>query len=124
MRENIEWDRAEALAYRIALNLASNLRRKRRLWNFVTLGTWEESGAQGPLPHEAMDRKREEHAVRRAVQALPERYRKVLVLTEFSDLKYAEVAEILGIAEGTVASRRSTAMAKLQQKMKHWERTT
>jgi DNA-directed RNA polymerase specialized sigma24 family protein len=36
MRARIDWERVEPLVFRIALNLAANRRRSRRLWQFVT----------------------------------------------------------------------------------------
>jgi RNA polymerase sigma-70 factor (ECF subfamily) len=43
--------------------------------------------------------------VRRAVLALPENYREVVVLCELHEVGYAEAAEILGCPVGTVRSR-------------------
>ncbi len=55
------------------------------------------------------DRLRERSAardvVRRALAALGEEHRDILVLKEIQGFRYAEIAEILGIPEGTVASR-------------------
>ena len=45
--------------------------------------------------------------VRRAMQALPEEQRTVLILVCVEGLRYREVAEALGIPEGTVMSRLS-----------------
>ena len=41
----------------------------------------------------------------RAIDGLPEDYRATLVLSDVQGLRYAEIAEILGIPEGTVKSR-------------------
>lgn len=43
--------------------------------------------------------------VRRALDALSEEHRDILVLKEIQGFRYAEIAEILSIPEGTVASR-------------------
>lgn len=41
----------------------------------------------------------------RAIDALPEEYRAAVVLSDIQELRYAEIAQILGIPEGTVKSR-------------------
>ena len=57
-------------------------------------------------------------AVRAAVDALPEKQRRVVVLTELGGLRYQAVADILNIPVGTVASRRSGAMKVLEGKLR------
>ena len=51
--------------------------------------------------------------VRRALDELPEIYRAVLVLRHYEDLKFREIADVLGVPEGTVTSRLSRARAAL-----------
>ena len=41
----------------------------------------------------------------RAIDALPEEYRDTVVLSDVQELRYAEIARLLGIPEGTVKSR-------------------
>ena len=55
--------------------------------------------------------------VRRAVASLPPAMRDVVELGVFQDLPYADVAEILGIPEGTVKSRMFNALKKLKELM-------
>ncbi len=57
-------------------------------------------------------------AVRRAVDALPEGQRLVVVLADFQGLPYREVAEILGIPVGTVKSRHFMADKALRDSLK------
>jgi RNA polymerase sigma-70 factor (ECF subfamily) len=47
----------------------------------------------------------DEHAVRQALERVPEPYREALVLREFDGLGYEEIAERLGVPVGTVRSR-------------------
>ena len=56
-----------------------------------------------------------EEAVQKAVEALPEGEREVLLLSEYNGFKYAEISEILSIPVGTVKSRLSRALARLRQ---------
>jgi len=53
--------------------------------------------------------------VDRALAALPEHYRVVVIMADMEDLKYAEIAETLKIPIGTVRSRLARARATLQE---------
>jgi RNA polymerase sigma-70 factor (ECF subfamily) len=48
------------------------------------------------------------------VQALPEEFRTVLILREWEDLSYKEIAEVTGMPIGTVMSRLARARALLK----------
>src|SRR5262249_49797816 len=48
------------------------------------------------------------------VQALPEEFRTVLILREWEDMSYKEIAEVTGIPIGTVMSRLARARALLK----------
>ena len=48
---------------------------------------------------------------------LPEIFRTVLVLREFEDLSYQEMADVLGISIGTVESRLFRARARFKNKL-------
>lgn len=58
------------------------------------------------------------------LKSLPTNYRACLVLREFEDLSYAEVAEILQIPVGTVMSRLSRAREQLCRNLKKIEQET
>ncbi|HEY5987539.1 MAG TPA: SigE family RNA polymerase sigma factor [Streptosporangiaceae bacterium] len=53
-------------------------------------------------------------ALRRALDRLPSRMRAVVVLRYYEDMREAEIAEVLGISQGTVKSTVSRAVAKLR----------
>jgi RNA polymerase sigma-70 factor (ECF subfamily) len=69
-------------------------------------------------PLDEMSRTEAIEAVRRAVLALPERYREVVVLCDLQEMSYGETAEILGCAIGTVRSRLHRARALLLRKLR------
>jgi RNA polymerase sigma-70 factor (ECF subfamily) len=52
-----------------------------------------------------------------AIEELPEDYRTAVVLSDIQGLRYAEIAEILGIPEGTVKSRLFRGRRILQKKL-------
>ncbi len=55
--------------------------------------------------------------VTRAIDSLPEDYRVAVVLSDVQGLRYAEIAAILGIPEGTVKSRLFRGRRMLQKKL-------
>jgi RNA polymerase sigma-70 factor, ECF subfamily len=58
--------------------------------------------------------------VRAAIEKLPDLYREIIVLREFEELSYEEIAEVLGCPPGTVMSRLSRARDKLKDMLQHW----
>ncbi len=66
-------------------------------------------------PEEHLAQMRERERVRAAVARLPDHLRDIVVLREFEDLSYAEIAEIMEIPAGTVMSRLARARERLRQ---------
>ena len=58
-------------------------------------------------------RRADAEAVRRHLEQLPHEYREALVLREMEGLSYREIAEITGVAMGTVMSRLARARRRL-----------
>lgn len=58
----------------------------------------------------------------RAIDALPDQYRVVVVLVEIQGLAYREVADLLDIPVGTVRSRLARGRSQLQEAL--WEHAT
>lgn len=63
-----------------------------------------------------LDRHMDSLRVRRAVLALPARYREAVILCDFEGFKQEEAARVLGIPPGTVASRLHRAHSLLSRK--------
>lgn len=112
MRERVEIETVEPLAYRIALNLAANRRRANALRRWI--GLEAASDVSAPPEGETLEERETAARVRAAVEALPERLRRVIALTELAGLSYAEAARTLEIPEGTVGSRRNHALKALE----------
>jgi len=62
-----------------------------------------------------------EDAVRRAVLALPVRYREPVVLFYFHEMDVAAAARTMGMPEGTVKARLARARALLKKRFPHLE---
>ena len=104
---------AKAYIYRTVLNLAQNHARRRELWK--RLRGWLGSDQVGEdQPGQVFDRE----LMKGAIQELPEAQRAVLLLCEFSGLKQHEIAAVLEIPAGTVASRRNSALRRLKEALK------
>lgn len=103
----------DAYVYRAAINRAKKHRRWARLRSFVGLGERELAGSGDP-ESEAVETQRA-LAVREALEKLPDKQREVMMLVQFSELPYGAIGDILGIPEGTVASRKNTAMKNLER---------
>ena len=55
--------------------------------------------------------------ITRAIDALPDEYRAAVVLSDIHELRYAEIARILAVPEGTVKSRLFRGRRILQKKL-------
>ena len=73
------------------------------------------AAAAGPTPGEAFESKATSEDVRRAVRALPEGPRQVLLLRIEGDLAFREIAAELGVPLGTALTWMRTATQKLRE---------
>jgi RNA polymerase sigma-70 factor (ECF subfamily) len=73
---------------------------------------WQEAQ---DTPETEMLRKLAAEAIRGLVAALPDSFREVIVLREFEDLSYREIASIVGAPVGTVMSRLARGRTMLRQ---------
>jgi RNA polymerase sigma-70 factor (ECF subfamily) len=67
-----------------------------------------------PDPHTVYADKVEREQVRAAIQQLPVEFREIIVLREYEDLSYQEIAALLDCPIGTVMSRLARARSKLR----------
>ena len=102
---------------RIVTNEAHNRRRSagRRAQLALRAAAAEPSGDAAPSPEASvLDAERRDHLLA-AVNELPDDQRIVVSLRYFVGLSEEEVAETLGIAQGTVKSRTSRALERLRE---------
>lgn len=129
IRETHAFDPARGSLTGFLYGIARNqlLRRMQRERFYAPLEP--EAEENGPVleiagPLEQMARNQTIEAVRRAVLSLPERYREVVVLCDLEEMSYAETAEVLNCAVGTVRSRLHRARALLSEKLRPGKATT
>jgi RNA polymerase sigma-70 factor (ECF subfamily) len=110
--------------WRVALNLCyDELRRlKRRPESPLDEESEEDCGISSfqstmPGPDAQLVAQEQCELVRQAVLRLPDAYRSVVVLRHYENLKFREIAEVLGIPEGTVKSRMAEALSQLHKRL-------
>ncbi len=65
--------------------------------------------------HEVLEREEDAVRVRAAIEKLPPEFQEVIVLREFEELSYQEIASVIGCPVGTVMSRLGRSRAKLRR---------
>lgn len=114
--------------YRIAIHEASNHRRSwlRRLrhepfsldeGSVESMAAARQARAGTATPYQALEQAERQSLVTRALASLAQPYRTVVVLREIEDLSYEEIAQAMGVAEGTVKSRLVRGRELLRRKL-------
>lgn len=111
--------------YTIATNLAkTQLRRRKRRGIFFFGGKGQSEEEEKPvfdIPDDGaradlqVESSMKQERIQKALDALPEKYREVIVLRDVQELSYEEVAEITGLNIGTVKSRINRGRSQLQE---------
>ena len=95
--------------------------RREKVRRHVSLEAWLESGGQRATDPEAVDpalaaeRGELQQRVWRAISELSEEHREIVVLRDYHDQSYRQIAAVLSIPEGTVMSRLHAARKNLRQ---------
>jgi len=76
-----------------------------------------EAAASDRDPYQVLEQAERTEVVRRALASLAPPYRTVVVLREIEGLPYDEIAQVLGLAEGTVKSRLLRGRELLRRKL-------
>jgi RNA polymerase sigma factor (sigma-70 family) len=100
--------------HRIVKNCCLDRLSARRAARVREVAMTEEPSADAPGAEAALMGDQRAQAVSRAVLALPEELRAVIELRHYEDASYAEMAELLGVPEGTVMSRLYRARQRLR----------
>lgn len=110
--------------YQIALNLSRDKLRRRKLRNHASLDAMEEDGhaspalvSRAPDAHAQFQRNDLARRVAAAVAALPDDQREVIVLKEYQDLTFVEIAEVLALPVSTVKTRLYRGLTLLRERL-------
>lgn len=109
--------------YRIAVNTALDFLKRSGRNPVQTVedpevvgeGPQSRASAQLAAPDAALEREEIAEITKNVLAELPEIFRTVLVLREFEDLSYQEMAEVLSVSIGTVESRLFRARARFKE---------
>jgi RNA polymerase sigma-70 factor (ECF subfamily) len=109
--------------HRIAVNQCITRQRRAKVRNEAALDDEEEKDASSfatPAdisPSRVVENLERTAAVRRAVNSLPMELRQVIVMKEFEELTFREIADALELPLSTVKSRLYTALRQLQMRL-------
>jgi RNA polymerase sigma-70 factor, ECF subfamily len=108
--------------YQIAVNSCRDRMRRQRGKITVSLDEMSETGelpfrGAGPSALELMEAGDLSKTVAAAVRSLPEEQREVIVLKEYQDLTFLEIAEALDIPVSTVKTRLYRGLTQLKQRL-------
>ena len=104
--------------YRLASNACIDLlRRRKKQGSSLSLDDEElflDAVDPAPRPQDAVEHREAQKLLQEGLSALPEEYRKVLILREIEGLSYTEIAESASLELGTVKSRISRGRVLLR----------
>jgi RNA polymerase sigma-70 factor (ECF subfamily) len=108
--------------YQIALNLCRDRMRRKRGRVHMSLEELELAGStrlieSGPSVQEMAEAGELSRVVAAAVAALPAEQREVIVLKEYQELTFAEIAEVLALPVSTVKTRLYRGLGQLRQSL-------
>lgn len=110
-------ERCRGWLFRVARNTCLDSQKKKRLRHIFEANSPRE--ARDEKTPEALIVLRDElRLLKKAVRTLPNKMRSTFILREYGELSYQEIADILGIKEGTVMSRLNGAREKIRERMK------
>ena len=119
--ERMEDAQLKGWLYRVTVNLCLDGKRRGKRETPVEELPETPDGDRLALPESAMLDEEARAALHRAVEELPDIYRETVMLHFFSELKYEEIAALMGVTEGTVKSRMSRAKERLLALLKGGE---
>ena len=118
--ESFRGEEAKAWLLKIVRNTSYTWLEKRRAHPSVEFN--EEVHSEGSSnPENFVLQKADQTRVRAALDSIAPEYREVIVLRELEEMPYDEIAEVAGIAMGTVMSRLSRGRSKILEFLKAQE---
>jgi RNA polymerase sigma-70 factor (ECF subfamily) len=106
--------------HRIAVNQCISRQRRSKVRSESALEDEQSSDFATPVnysPAHLAEGRQETEAVRRAINSLPLELRQVVVMKEFEELTFREIADALDLPLSTVKSRLYTALKQLQMRL-------
>lgn len=101
--------------YRLTTNAAIDLMRREKRHRTASEEDVPELADETDSPQQQVERTEQRETVQKALSALSEEYREVLLLRYMQELDYTEIAAALSLPAGTVKSRLNRAKAALKK---------
>jgi RNA polymerase sigma-70 factor (ECF subfamily) len=128
-------DRFSTWIYQIAANLCRDVIKQRRRRQVLSLESMQESGSAELAANDAftlmpegdqhpdriVSRSQLRDLLEKALQEIPEEQRIVVVMKEYQNLKFTEIAEILGAPVNTIKSRLYYGLNALKKVLARWD---
>jgi len=108
-------DMFESWMYRIARNVFADHTKKHRLETPAAEGQMELVESGRPSPFESTMKQQDLALLHRALRALPDEKRELIVLSRFQGLTYEQIGRLVGCESGTVKVRVFRAMKEMGQ---------
>jgi len=111
--------------YRITVNLAIRARKKKSALKFQSIENKMQEGSSEVIsaalstdsPEVETERNELKRQVQLAINALPDDYRMIVILSRYHDLSYEEISEVLNLTLAAVKSRLHRAKKMLKEKL-------
>ena len=128
-------DRFSTWIYQIAANLCRDVIKLRRRRQILSLEGLQETGSAELATNDAftlmpeadqhpdriVSRSQLRELLEKALQEIPEEQRVVVIMKEYQNLKFTEIAEILGAPVNTIKSRLYYGLNALKKVLARWE---
>lgn len=117
-RASFDWRRGQVRAWflKILRNRCVDLLRRRSRRRCKTLDDCEIAAPAEERPEAAAARHETLELLKHALMTMPQQQREIILLRDFHDLSYAEIAKVLSIPMGTVMSRLHRARLELKKR--------
>jgi len=115
----------EPWLFSIVRNMVRDHARREKVRRHDSLDAWLEAGGQRAAdptttdPALSAERNELQQRIWHAISALSEAHREIVVLRDYHDLSYREIASVLEIPEGTVMSRLHAARKRLRETLRN-----
>ncbi|MBI5324764.1 MAG: RNA polymerase sigma factor [Ignavibacteriae bacterium] len=115
--------------YRITANVAANMRRKKKILNFMRLDFSDNDednsntlinlyASDNDSPLDKIEKKENEEALLNVLKKLPEKQRETFSLRYFDQMSYEEISKVLGTSVGGLKANYYHAVKKITQELK------
>lgn len=108
--------------YRITSNVAANMKRKKKILNFIKLDFSDNEEfdfiSDDDTPFDTIEKKESEEALLSVLAKLPEKQRETFSLRYYDQMTYEEISKVLGTSVGGLKANYYHAVKKITESMK------